>query len=83
MLIEEFQKRTKVYKNQIKQEFKKWKSIICENQNLSGGFNSRLDTVEKTSKPEDIMIEIIQNEMEKVETEKKRTVSLICGMIQV
>lgn len=45
--------------------------------------NSRLDTVEKTSKPEDIMIEIIQNEMEKVETEKKRTVSLICGMIQV
>lgn len=46
MLIEEFQKRTKVYKNQIKQEFKKWKSIICENQNLSGGFNSRLDTAE-------------------------------------
>ena len=34
MLIEEFHKRTAVYKNQIKQEFKKWKSIICENQNL-------------------------------------------------
>ena len=46
MLIEEFQKTTKVYKNQIKQEFKKWKSRICENQNLSGGFNSRLDTAE-------------------------------------
>lgn len=46
MLIEEFHKRTGVYKNQIKQEFKKWKSIICENQNLSGGFNSRLDTAE-------------------------------------
>ena len=46
--------------------------------------NSRLDTAEKISKPEDIMIEMIQNEMEKVETEKKKTtVSLICGMIQV
>ena len=33
--------------------------------------NSRLDTAEKISKPEDIMIEMIQNEMEKVETEKK------------
>lgn len=46
MLIEEFHKRTAVYKNQIKQEFKKWQSIICENQNLWGVFNSRLDTAE-------------------------------------
>ena len=46
--------------------------------------NSRLDTAEKISKPEDIMIEMIQNEMEKVETEKKkRQCHLICGMIQV
>ena len=52
-------------------------------KNTQHKINSRLDTAEKISKLEDIMIETIQNEMEKVETEKKGTVSLICGIIQM